>query len=221
MNIKEIEDTSQNIYIIMSSTETRMGKIIQYVTGNRYNHLSLSMDSNLRQIYSFSRYNYSSPLVGGFVEESVCRFCYKSKRNIIVKVYKIPLTTDKYCEIEDYVKSLLNDSNQYIYNTFSALAHVIGKRKPVYKAYTCVEFIGQILKRSGIDQGIDYTKIASIHIMDRYIMRYCIYEGNILKFTNPTEWGNDHYLKKVSIVKICLSTMQHFYKLSNRMIVYR
>ena len=46
-----------SVYVILSATELKMGKIIRFLTRYKYNHVSITLDDELRYMYSFSRYH--------------------------------------------------------------------------------------------------------------------------------------------------------------------
>ena len=63
------------LYIVVSSTPSRMGHFIRRITGQDYNHISVSLDPQLLTMYSFARRYYRTPLFGGFVQETPARYC--------------------------------------------------------------------------------------------------------------------------------------------------
>ena len=75
-----------NVYVIVSATELKTGKIIRFFTRYKYNHVSITLYEDLRYMYSFSRYYKKPSLYAGFVKELMLR--YKDSK---IKVYKIPI----------------------------------------------------------------------------------------------------------------------------------
>ncbi len=59
----------KDIYVILSATPTKMGKMIRTLTRYELNHASISLTEDLTEMYSFARYRAVNPLVGGFVKE--------------------------------------------------------------------------------------------------------------------------------------------------------
>ena len=59
----------EKIYIIQSCTGTILSNIIKGYTKNIYTHVSLSLDINLNNMYSFGRLNPYNPFWGGFVKK--------------------------------------------------------------------------------------------------------------------------------------------------------
>ena len=65
---------SKKLYVMISKTNTKMGNFIRFFTRYDYNHVSLSLDKELKSFVSFARIVQDAPLYGGFVTESFERF---------------------------------------------------------------------------------------------------------------------------------------------------
>ena len=61
----------KKIYIILTHTGTALSTIIKYYTKDEFSHISISLDENLEEMYSFGRLNPYNPFLGGFVHESI------------------------------------------------------------------------------------------------------------------------------------------------------
>ncbi len=210
-------EQEQYMYIVFSSTNTKMGRFIRFFTKYKYNHVSLTFVKNFDRMYSFARYSKNSPLVGGFVEESTLRYFEDKNNQVQVKVCRIPITMETYEQILGYV-NLMQSSNQYIYNTFSAILHSVHKGLPIEKSYTCVEFVGEVLNISSIDHDIDFNQIYSIAELEHYLDEFAIFEGDLKEIVRFSSWGNDAYLKKIALLYIWTSTIKHMLKLVYRII---
>ena len=57
------------IYIVVTQTGTVLSRILKIVTKAEYNHVSISLDPSLDQMYSFGRKNAYNPIWGGMVQE--------------------------------------------------------------------------------------------------------------------------------------------------------
>ena len=54
-------------YIILTYTGTILSKIVKIYTKKEYSHVSISLDSDLTQMYSFGRLNPYNPFIGGIL----------------------------------------------------------------------------------------------------------------------------------------------------------
>lgn len=144
------EATNRQLYIILSRTGTNLSKIIRFVTKARYNHVSLSLDPNLEQMYSFGRRYPRNPLWGGFVQESKnCGF-FKRFNDTEVKVLSIDIDEHTYQDIQSVFNYMQNHQNSYHYNYIGlCLAAFNIQFKPTH-TYYCSEFAKEILVNHNI-----------------------------------------------------------------------
>ncbi|SFR54619.1 hypothetical protein [Anaeromicropila populeti] len=212
----EIEDEKRYIYIVLSSTNTSMGKLIRGVTRYEYNHVSLSFEEDLHKMFSFARYHVNSPLVGGFVEESALRYHLNMSHPTKIKVFKIVVEPDSYNELKQYIRKLQEEREQYIYNTFSAMVFPIHKSIRIERAYTCAEFIITVLKQCRIIDDTD--KMYTLKELELELEKYYFYEGDMFQIVKFKGWENDQYLYRKSHLEIILDTMNHFRKQFSRVL---
>ena len=59
----------KKIYFVLTYTGTILSKIVHIYTKQEFCHSSLSLDKDLNEMYSFARFKYHTPLIGGFTKE--------------------------------------------------------------------------------------------------------------------------------------------------------
>ncbi len=188
------------IYIVFSSTNSGMGKLIRLMTHNRFNHVSLAFEEDLRIMYSFARYHKNSPLVGGFVEEHPERF-FVEHQDIYIKICKVPLKKERYDEVKKIVLNFLCRKEEIVYNSFSALTSLVHKSIYIKNAYTCVEFVAFILQMENV---------TSVCELEESLRAYEIYSGSLEKITCFGQSTQDDFLDKQSLQHILYCTARHF-----------
>ena len=153
----------KKVYIVFSSTPFRMGKLVRQLTGDKYNHISISLDRELTRMYSFARRYYKMPFYGGFVRESVSRYNLDGKTTQVC-ICSIPVTTSQFEILETQLHAMETNKEHYLYNHLSAVAAVFRQSARREGAYTCVEFCTDVLRQIGIalDQNRYYT-IGQLH----------------------------------------------------------
>ena len=146
------------LYIVVSSTPSRMGHFIRRITGQDYNHISVSLDPQLLTLYSFARRYYRTPLFGGFVQETPARYCINGTTSPI-EVYRIPLSDEIHRQIQHILNRMHKHEQRYLYNHLTALFFPLGIHIPVKDSYVCVDFCAKILRHAGIQipTGQHYT----------------------------------------------------------------
>ena len=210
------DEKARHIYVVFASTRSYMGRLIRLATHYEYNHVAIAMSKDLDTLYSFARYNKDSALVGGFVEESALRYFYKNGQAANIRVYDIPVTEEQYTHLEDKIEYIKKNSHQYIYNTFSAMVSPFGARVRIYRAYTCVEFVAELLAMFKIVEGLEQGNSCTIEGMEGLLKEYLVYEGSIYAAANVHGWGADQYIKRNSMLKSCRRTIGHFGRLIRR-----
>ena len=84
------------IYIVFSATPYKMGSFIRHMLNNRYNHVALSFEEDLSEMYSFSRRHANTPFFGGIVHESFGRYEWNGDFSDI-KVCRHAVSEKKIC----------------------------------------------------------------------------------------------------------------------------
>lgn len=138
------------LYIIFSATPYRMGRFIRRVTGDKYNHVSIATERELRRLYAFARRYYCTPLYGGFVTEEPGRFHHHG-RTAQITLYRLPLTEDQWTTLQNRLKDMEENPHRYLYNHLSALLAPVHRKITVPDAFTCAEFTVSILQELGFD----------------------------------------------------------------------
>lgn len=210
--------SGHNLYVLFASTPCKMGKFIRFMTKHRYNHVAISFDDQLQKLYSFSRHYENAPFYGGFVEESFRRYHDKDKL-CMIKVCKIPLSIEEKNKIMRFLICIEKNSKMYVYNFISALIFPIKRRIRVQKAYTCIEFILAVVKKSSVGVELKKRNFVSIKELEKILGDKVVYEGSSTHYPIPGDWGNDLFPKKMEAFSYYHITMVNLGKLLKRIVV--
>ena len=164
------------LYIVFSSTPYKVGKMIRKVTRQKYNHVSIALDADLKQMYGFARRYYHTPLYGGFVRESTSRYHVWGKVTQI-QLCRIPVSEKRYQALERRVADMYANKEKYLYNHLAAISSIFRRTIPIRDAYICVEFGVSMLHDAGMD--IDPKKFYSVDDLLELMRPYTIYSGPI------------------------------------------
>ena len=191
----------KKLYVIFSSTDLKIGKMIRAFTRNKYNHCSVCLREDLSKFYSFSRLYRSNPLIGGFTVESPCRYTESPRTK--VKIVEVPLSDSRFERVRDMIVQMKEHDDEYVYNYFSAAVYLFGRKFERDNAFTCAEFTNHLLKAAGIDM----PERANIEQMEAALADYPTWEGRAVDGLFETSWGDDKYLdpigKRESAKQIC------------------
>lgn len=198
---EKLSMSEKYIYVIVSATYTKAGKVIRMVTRSVYNHVSLSFDENMKELYSFARLYYDLPFVGGPVKETYDRFClHKPSGGVSIKVFKIPVTEEAFNAARARVREIFNDG-EYAYNLISAFTFMFRHGVERYKTFTCSEFVSHVLRiaRPDVLPDIPDCKIVPDDFTD-FLAPFEIYRGALNGFIQFGESTDEEFFDKIAFV---------------------
>lgn len=202
----------KHLYIVFTSTNSGMGKLIRFFTRNKYNHASITLDDSLGGLNSFARHHKNVAFYGGYVNESCLRY-----EGALAKVAKIPLTDEQFDKAMAHFEGMAGDEG-YIYNTLSAATNLLKKKVKVKKAYTCVEFVVETLDMLAVDERVCADKFYSVKDLEDIFGDKVIYEGEFPKWCENAVWGNDNYDTPLTFFKGSKSAIRAHLRLFKRLI---
>ena len=189
------------LYVVFSATPLKMGSMIRTVTKEKYNHVSISFDPNLKTLYSFARHYKNAPLYGGLVRETPARYKNNGKTADIL-VCALPICETECREIKKEIKSLM-ESGACHYNMFSAATSVLSRRVFIKNCYTCVEFVAHIL--SLVCPEIRKDGFYSVEDIRKILKDYEIYSG---KFPDIENESDPDYERKITLPDLFYYTVK-------------
>lgn len=208
-----MEDKS--VYVVLTSTASKFGKIVRVITHNEYNHLALATTDDLSDICAFARRKYKTPLNAGFVHEKLEYYTLNDRNSIRTKVYKIPVTKKQYNKLVSVLNEIENDP-EYMYNLFSAITYPFIGGFRTYKAYTCVEFVATVLDETGIVK-VDKAHKITPEEYGNIIDKYEYYVGNLENIMKKSESIDYDFFTKDSLRKYVWVNTKTVAKLSKRL----
>ncbi len=201
------------IYILFSATPYKTGSFIRHVLHNRYNHVAISLDENLSNMYSFSRFHANAPFFAGFVKESFSRYEWHGNFSDI-KVCRVAVSDEVYERIETHIMRMLRGSKGFVYNYYSAAMTPLQHRVRIRNAYTCVEFVGDVLSMTDI--GVKMGDFHSFPKLEAILKNHVIYEGSARTYPAAGSWKGDHFREKMPISEGAIATAASFGELTKR-----
>lgn len=199
------------VYVVFSATQTQMGRWIRKMTGGHYNHVSVSFSPCLGELFSFARVYRETPLCGGFVCESYRRYLESGATKIAV--CRVPVRENAYRRIRARILKMRRDEGQYIYNYLSAGAAYFHRHLSLPNAYTCVEFVSELLRFAALPLTCGYVSVDGLFEM---LSRFIVYRGNALCYPAATLWGRDRYASSPSAAAVTAETMARLFSLAER-----
>lgn len=137
----------QKIYILLTDTGSLFTRLIKLYTKKRYNHASISFDSNLSKVYSFGRKHIRNPFRGGFVLENLAQHFFQRAD---CALYSITVTEMQQQKMERYIQEIEKQQERYRYNFIGLFGFLIQKPINRENAFFCSQFVATMLQECGI-----------------------------------------------------------------------
>lgn len=193
------------LYLMLSRTDTGIGRIIRAATHYPYNHVSLSLDPSMRRWVSFARYARDIPFYAGFVEEPVERYL-ASGLPIGVRIFRLEIPEETAGKLSALFARAGRRDRQLIYNLFDAAAAAFGGSIRIPNAYTCLSFACRVMG----------VKFRSIRELDAYLSPYLIYEGLLTGLVADSGRRDDAYFRELGLLRGSWNTARNLTLLSGR-----
>ncbi len=140
----------RSIYIVLSQTNTLPARFIRFYTREPYAHVSLALDEDLDEMYSFARKGIYNPLNGGFVEEHLDQGILGRCKTAKCSVFELRVTQTQYNRIKQEIDLFKRDKNLYSYNFIGLLGVVLHIPITTEFSYFCSQFVATVLQRSHV-----------------------------------------------------------------------
>ncbi|MFI3230883.1 MAG: hypothetical protein R3Y29_04970 [bacterium] len=144
-------DTQEYIYIVVSKTDTLLGKVIQRKLDVNYNHCSISLQEDLESFWAFGRKKINNMFCAGFVEESKSRGFFEKFNTSKIAVIKVPVSGEQYKKLIDNIEVFKHQREQYTFNALGLVYCYLGIDRKRKNKYFCAQFVSEVLNSSDIN----------------------------------------------------------------------
>lgn len=176
----------KQIYILLSHSGSILSKLISIYTRKNYTHVSLGLDKDLDELYSFGRLRPYNPVLGGFIQEDIINGTYNRFPNTRCALYLLTVTEDQYERLGRVIEKFKKDQGKYKYNLIGLIGVMINR--PIAREYNyfCSQFVSEVLSNSGINIiektpgltcPVDFLECEELQI---------IYEGQLNEYKNAS-----------------------------------
>ncbi len=145
------------IYIVLTHTGTVLSRIVKYYTKKDFSHVSISLDKELTQMYSFGRLNPYNPFLGGFVHEEPDKGTFKRFKNTRTSIYSLEIKEEQYELVKNNIKSIEEEKDKYKFNVIGLFAVSIHKKIKKENSFYCAEFVKYLIEKA--DEKINLPEI--------------------------------------------------------------
>lgn len=164
---------------MLTHSGSLLSKCINIYTREPYTHVSISLDEELKELYSFGRLKPNNPIIAGFVQEDIKNGTYKRFPNTMCALYSIKINRTQYKKLKREIKIFKKDGEKYGYNFIGLIGFMVNY--PVERKYNyfCSQFVSSLLNNSGITLIDKPTALTSPRDFRECRDLNLVYEGNL------------------------------------------
>ena len=192
----------RKIYIILTHTGTILSNIIRLWTKDEFSHISIALDADLEEMYSFGRLNPYNPFWGSFVHEHINKGTFKRFKNTRAEVHSIFVTDEQYEKAKKIIKHFGNNKQKYKFNILGLACVSINKKITRKNTFYCAEFVKHILKVSGITEVNELPQIIRPENFKELQGMRLEYEGLLRKYKKKRYLGLEEVHNLIQPIKI-------------------
>ncbi len=142
---------NQNIYILLTHSGSMFSKAIGTYTKDPYTHVSIGMDQDLNELYSFGRLKPYNPILGGFIQEDIINGTYGRFPETRCVLYSLKVNDIQYKRVINELRRFKYDGNKYKYNIIGLVGVMVNFPVERKHSFFCSQFVTEVLLKSGIN----------------------------------------------------------------------
>lgn len=188
-----------SIYIVLTRANTMISRLIRLVKKDEYTHAAISLDKELKHMYSFGRKYPRNPFIGVFKRERINKGFYKILKSISCVAIELKVTKEQYQKVRLLLYHFIYYRHRYKYN-YRGLYHSLFNISASYEyRFLCSEFVYHVLKESDIlDLNIPRNLVRPQDFLK--INGNLIYSGDLKEFKPYNEELNQLGVYKIANV---------------------
>lgn len=169
----------KKIYIVLTYTGTILAKIVKVYTRREFSHVSIALDEDLTEMYSFGRLNPYNPFLGGFVQEGVGKGTFKRFKKTKARVYSLQVNDDQYDKVVQVIRDIQDNKLDYNFNILGLIGVILHYKVKRERYFYCAEFVKYVLEESNICTLPDIVKPEDFKEIDNLNV---VYTGQLREY---------------------------------------
>lgn len=169
----------RSVYILLSRTRTILSRLIHAATGDGYTHVSIALDRDLTELFSFARRHSLTPLPAGLIQENLHTAIFARNGKSRCALYRIDVTDGQYDAIRNKVDAMLTERKAYKYSIIGLFLCKLDLVHERHRHLFCSQFVANLLqevdtielpKHPSLMRPIDFADMQGLE---------CCYEGQL------------------------------------------
>lgn len=140
----------REIYLLLSYSGSVPSHLIHYYTKDPYAHASISLDKELKEMYSFARLKPNNPVIAGFVHEDLENGTFKKFHNATCRLYALNVSDGQYRKLLAEITKFKHQRQRYSYNFIGVFGAIFNRPIEREFRYFCSQFVATVLHNSDI-----------------------------------------------------------------------
>lgn len=198
---KKLKNNQRYIYVLLSKTNTVVARLIRLYTKEPYSHVSIALDAELNELYSFARKQRFNPLNSGFIKEDLEKGVFGADKSTICCVYEVPVTEEQYQHMRKEITHFVDNEKNYGYNYAGLFGAMFGINRDDGIHYMCSQFVTHVFNTGGVklfptEKGLVRPFDFHIRLKDKQIYdgKLCEYR-DYLKAKTESDYKQKQYAK--------------------------
>ncbi len=164
---------------MLSHSGSIFSRAIKVCSKDPYTHVSIALDENFYELYSFGRIKPYNPIIAGFVKEDIKNGTYRRFPDTRCAIYALDIDETQFRMLQKELNRFKKESRKYGYNLIGVISAAFNK--PLHRKYSyfCSQFVSEILQNSGIRIIDKDPNLTSPMDFSRSNRLECIYEGEL------------------------------------------
>lgn len=168
----------KKIYIVLTYTGTILSKLVKMYTKKEYSHVSIALDEDLEEMYSFGRLNPYNPFLAGFVQEHKDKGTFKRFKKTKTRIYSLQVKDEQFDKVVSIIKDMKNNKLYYHFNFWGLIGVILHYKIKRENFFYCAEFVKYVLEESNIEKDLpdiikpeDFKEINGLNIVYSGILK--------------------------------------------------
>lgn len=182
----------KKIYIILTHTGTVLSNIIKTYTKDEYSHVSIALDEELEEMYSFGRLRPYNAFVAGFIHENIHKGTFKRFKKTKAIIFSMMIEDEQYEKIKNKIRDIEKEKDTYKFNIWGLFAVSVNKKVKAPRTFYCAEFVKYLLEEAGVK--VELPEIIRPENFKDIPNKNTEYKGLLRKYNKTT---HTKYIKEI------------------------
>lgn len=166
----------RKVYLLLTDTRSLFTRMIKLYTKKPYNHISISFDPQMDDVYSFGRKWARNPFIGGLVKENIETGIFKQAS---CAIYYVTVSESQFHKMNAHIMKMYEQKSNYRYNLLGVFAVALNKSINRKNAFFCSQFVATVLKECGITDFQKPLSLVTPHDIQEAFHFQLVYQGNL------------------------------------------